>query len=105
MNSKDIADLQVAVDRADAAANRDSNDEEIDALREALDAALALVPAEIARHEWESCLGCDHPVTADGEMLVDTDGSATCPDYYDDCPACQDGEPHPHWVTDLTTSD
>lgn len=42
------------------------------------------------------CRFCNSTLrVVDGE-LVDELGESCCETYYDWCPACQDGEPHPH---------
>lgn len=59
-------------------------------------------------HSWElnSCAGVDGPecawcgaeIWSSGEQWCDEFGSAFCETLHDDCPACQDGESHPHSI-------
>lgn len=50
--------------------------------------------------ETGPCAGCNQPLhTDDAGDLVDSAGDSCCEIRYDDCGACQDGEPHPHWTT------
>jgi hypothetical protein len=55
-----------------------------------------------------ACRHCREPLTLVGDPKLpyaykDASGSTSCAEFFDNCPACQDGESHPHEPTKEAT--
>lgn len=50
---------------------------------------------------YKACAGCSQELHVDDDGgLVDSVGDSYCETRYDDCGACEHGEPHPHWTSE-----